>query len=77
MNNRFDCRNDRDNYNKGDQYNRDRNFNRGDSERNRAPAGREDEDSRPLKNDKDEDIENKLPKLKPDVKPVSLSIVCY
>lgn len=68
-------RNDRDNYNKGDQYNnRDRNYNRGDKDRNRGPPLRDDRDNRPIRREKekDENIENKMPKFKADVKPVNI-----
>lgn len=74
-------RNDRD-Y-KGDHYNRDRNITRGDRSnrpppppQQRGPISRDgpqprmERDQQPRR-DKDEDVESRMPKYKPDVKPVS------
>lgn len=77
-------RNDRDN--KGDHYNRERNYNRGDKierplhrdQQNRGPPpNRDDRDNRPpppprRRDDKDENIENRMPKFEEDVKPVRI-----
>lgn len=73
-------RNDRDQ--NRDNYNRDRNYNRGDKierqpnnrdQQNRGPPpNRDDRDNRPPKRSDDENIniENRMPKLQADVKPV-------
>lgn len=77
-------RNDRDHKpGQGEGFNRDRNYNRGEkgdrnhqrNQNNRgAPAQqpRDDRDMKPRRPSNSDEIENRMPKLKPDVKPVRI-----
>lgn len=89
--NLFIFSNDRGGEHKGEHYNRDRNYNRDKSDRNQQrnynnnrgaapqpPARTEERDNKPKRApvQNPDEIENRMPKLKPDVKPVSVPNPC-